>query len=213
MGLMNSEIRAELMKIFEDMKKDVTLALFTKEGECYTCEETISFMKEMESLSDKIHFEHFDIEKDADRAKAYQVKMVPSLVLLDASKEYVGIKFNGIPAGHEINSFIPAILLVSGSEIDFPKAMIERIEKIDKPVNIKVFVTLTCPHCAGAVQKAHQIAMLNPLIDAEMIEAQTFTDLSNHFKVSSVPLVVFNDDKKFVGNQLLETFVDQIEKI
>lgn len=213
MGLINSEIRAELMKIFEDMKKDVTLTLFTKEGECYTCEETISFMKEMESLSDKIHFEHLDIEKDAERAKAYHVKMVPSLVLLDESKKYVGIKFNGIPAGHEINSFVPAILLVSGSEIDFPKAMKERIMKIDKPVNIKVFVTLTCPHCAGAVQKAHQIAMLNPLIDAEMIEAQTFSDLSNQFKVSSVPLVVFNDDKKFVGNQLLETFVDQIEKI
>lgn len=213
MGLIDNEIRLELGRIFEDMKENVTISLFTQEGECYTCDETIDFMKEIESISDKIHFEHLDLHKDSDRASAYNVTMVPSIVLLNHKKEYVGVKFNGIPAGHEINSFIPALLMVSGAGPEMPEAMTKRIKAVDKPVNIKVFVTLSCPHCAGAVQKAHQIALLNPNIDAEMIEAQTFDTLSNQFKVSSVPLVVFNDDKRFVGNQVLDLFVEQIEKV
>lgn len=213
MGLIDKEIRVELERIFEDMEKDVTITLFTKEGECYTCAETIDFMKEIESISDKIHFEHLDLNVDHERAAAYNVTMVPSIVLLNHKKEYVGVKFNGIPAGHEINSFIPAVLMVSGAVPEIPPAMVKRIQAVSKPVNIKVFVTLSCPHCAGAVQKAHQIALLNPNIDAEMIEAQTFDTLSNQFKVSSVPLVVFNDDKRFVGNQVMDIFVEQIEKM
>lgn len=212
MGLINQDIRKQLEVVFSEMKKDVTIAVFTKEGLCPTCDETLSFMKEIEDISAHIHFEHLDLDKDAERAAAYNVTMVPSIVLLDEAKTYVGIKFNGIPAGHEINSFLPAILSVSGAGEGLPEALKERISGLDKPVNIKVFVTLSCPHCAGAVQKAHALALESPFIDAEMIEAQTFDILSTHFNVSSVPLVVFNDDKRFVGNQPIEVFIEEIER-
>ena len=110
-------------------------------------------MLEIEALSDKIHFKEYDIEKDKPLAQKYKIEMVPSIILLDDQNEYKGIKFNGIPAGHEINSFVPALLEMSGNVSKLPDRLLERINKIDKPVNIKVFVTLTCPHCPGAVQK------------------------------------------------------------
>jgi glutaredoxin-like protein len=212
MKLLNEELSTQLKEVFADMKNPITIAVFTKEGECNTCEETVAFMQEIEGLSDKISLKKYDMEKDAELAQAYQVEMVPSIVLLDKDDTYVGIKFNGIPAGHEINSFIPALLEVSGSGERLPESFGEKINALQKPVNIKVFVTLSCPHCAGAVQKAHKLALESPMINAEMIEAQTFGEISNKFNVSSVPKIVINDQYEFVGNQPLEIFLEEIEK-
>jgi glutaredoxin-like protein len=213
MKMFNEEIQGQLKEVFQEMKGDVTIALFTKEGECPTCEETLAYMQEVTELTDKIHLEEYDIVKDAELAKKYNVAMVPSIVMLDANKEYNGVKFNGIPAGHEINSFIPAILEVSGNVSDMPKELEERIMKIDKPMNIKVFITLSCPHCPGAVQKAHKMALMNPLIDAEMIEAETFGELSMKHNVSGVPKIVINDVYDLIGNQPIQEFLNTMEKI
>lgn len=213
MKMFNEEIQGQLKEIFQEMKGDMTIALFTKEGECPTCEETLAYMQEVEELSDKIHLEQYDINKDAELAEKYNVVMVPSIVMLDANKEYKGVKFNGIPAGHEINSFIPAILEVSGNESEMPAELEERIKKISKPINIKVFITLSCPHCPGAVQKAHKLALMNPFIDAEMIEAETFGELSMKHNVSGVPKIVINDEYDLLGNQPIQEFLNTIESI
>lgn len=212
MTMFNEEIQAQLKEVFQDMKEDVTLALFTQDGECNTCPETEGFLKEIENLSEKIHVKQFDIIKDFQKAKEWNVLMTPSIVLLDNKETYKGLKFNGIPAGHEINSFVPALLEMSGAGGALPEDLQKRLDGITQPVNIKVFVTLGCPHCAGAVQKAHKLALENPHIDAEMIEAQTFRKISKQFNVSSVPKIVVNDSFEFLGNQPFEIFLSEIEK-
>jgi glutaredoxin-like protein len=212
MALLNEQLQGQLKEVFGSMKNEITLAVFTKEGDCYSCDETVAFMKEIEGLSDKINLETYDLEKDSERAGEYNVVMAPSIVILDSDKKYRGVKFNGIPAGHEINSFIPGILEVSGAGEALPEELLSQVKALSKPVNIKVFVTLSCPHCAGAVQKAHKLALESDLIDAEMVEAQTFDELSNKFNVSSVPKIVINDQYEFVGNQPLEIFLEEIAK-
>ena len=93
------------------------------------------------------------------------------------------------------------------------KELEERIMKIDKPINIKVFITLSCPHCPGAVQKAHKMALMNPMIQAEMIEAETFGELSMKHNVSGVPKIVINDQYDLLGNQTIQEFLNTMEKV
>lgn len=213
MKMFNEELEMQLKEVFESLAGEVTIALFTKEEPCETCQETRAYMAEVEALNANIHLKEYDIEKDADKAKEYNIEMVPSIVLLNGKGEYHGVKFNGIPAGHEINSFVPALLEVSGHESEVPQELADRIAKIDKPMNIKVFVTLSCPHCPGAVQKAHKLALMNPLINAEMIEAQTFFDLSEKYNVSGVPKIVINEDHELMGNQPIQEFLSTMERI
>jgi protein-disulfide isomerase len=47
----------------------------------------------------------------------------------------------------------------------------------------------------------------------EMIEAQTFYDLSTKFNVSGVPKIIINDSLELVGNQPIERFLEQIESL
>lgn len=213
MKMLNNELEKQLKEVFEQLTNDVTIALFTDKGSCESCAETKTFMEELEPLNDKLHLVNYTLEENSDLAKAYNVTMVPSIVLLDKDGNYKGIKFNGIPAGHEINSFIPALLEVSGTESELPYDLTKVIQAFDKPINIKVFVTLACPHCAGAVQKAHKLALMNPNIDAEMIEAQTFMEISNKFNVSGVPKIVINDTYELVGNQPIQAFLSEMSKV
>ncbi len=211
--MFNEELSTQLKGIFADMPNEMTIALFVDNNGCESCDQTQSYMEEVTELSDKIKLEVYDMDRDSEIAKLYNVQMVPSIVMLDANRQYHGMKFNGIPAGHEINSFIPAILETSGLVSEVPEPLKGQIEAIDKDVNIKVFVTLACPHCAGAVQKAHKLALMNPHIDAEMVEAQTFNELSMKHNVSSVPKIVINDSLELVGNQPINAFLDEIAKL
>ena len=211
--MFNDDLSKQVKEIFADMPKEITIALFTDKNGCETCPETTAYMEEVAALGEKINLTTYDINDDSAIAKSYNVVMVPSIVLLDHKGDYHGVKFNGMPAGHEINSFIPALLETAGLESEVPEPLKGQIEAVKKDVNIKVFVTLSCPHCSGAVQKAHKLAMMNPNIDAEMVEAQTFTELSNKHNVSGVPKIVINDTLEIVGNQPIDAFLAEIAKL
>lgn len=212
MKILNEETIAQLKGIFERMKDDVTISLFVGKENSSVCEETKSFMEELVTVTDKLHLDVHDVDEDASLAKDYMVKMTPAIVLLDSNKNYKRIKFYGIPAGHEINSLINSIIEVSGTSQDLSEKTMERLGKVTKPIDIKVFVTLSCPHCPGAVSKAHKLALVNENIKAEMIEANTFGELSGNYNVSSVPKIVINDVYEFVGDQPMEKFLEEIEK-
>jgi len=211
--LLNKDIQKQVKQLLSTMKEDITIELFTKENDCESCEPTKQLILEVAELNDKIKVNVYDLDKDVLNAGKYDIEMAPSFVMLDKNNAYKGVKFNGIPAGHEFNSFLSAIIEMSGDESDIPADLAKRIANIDKPVNIKVFVTTSCPHCPGAVQKAHKLAMMNKNIVGEMIEAQTFYELSEKFNVSGVPKIVINDKIEFVGNQSIETFLSNIESL
>lgn len=208
--LLNAEVTGQIKELLSNMKNDVKMVLFTKEDPCPTCKETKQLLGEVSDLNNKLTVEYKDINEDKALADTYGITLTPSFVMLDSNDKYLGVKFNGIPAGHEINSFLKAIMNMSGIDFGLDKAVIEQIKNIKDPVDIKVFVTLSCPHCPGAVETAHQIAMLNENVEASMIEAQTFQELSMKYKVSGVPKIVINDKHELVGNQPIAAFLKQI---
>ncbi|MBK5251740.1 MAG: thioredoxin family protein [Peptostreptococcaceae bacterium] len=213
MAFLNEDISKQIKAVFAPMKENVNIALFVDKTGCESCEDARGYMEEMASLSDKLSLSVYDVARDKEKAMEFDVKLTPAIVLLDSENKNNGVKFNGIPAGHEINSFISGILNVSGAGEKLPEEMMQRIKSIDKPVNIKVFVTLGCPHCPGAVSKAHKIALLNPNVNAEMIEANTFEELSQKFNVGGVPKIVFNDSVDLIGDQPLDAFINAMETL
>lgn len=211
--LLDQDIQNQIKDFLSPMVNPVTLVLFTQDNPCDTCTETRQLLSEIAELNDKLTFIEKDLVEDIKDADLYGIEMTPSFVMLDHEGKYRGVKFNGIPAGHEINSFLSAILDMSGVDFGYDEKLISRIQKINKPVNIKVFVTLSCPHCPGAVNTAHRLAMLNSNIEGEMIEAQTFYALSEKYNVSGVPKIVINEKHELVGNQPVEAFLKLLERI
>lgn len=212
-NLLNPEVTAQVKDYLAPMKGAITLVLFTKEAPCNTCDETRQLLTEVSSLTEKITLVEKNIAEDEADASAYGISLTPSFVILDAAGDYQGVKFNGIPAGHEINSFLSALMDMSGIDFGFDKVLGQRLDDLTEKVNIKVFVTLSCPHCPGAVSNAHRLAMSHPNIESEMIEANTFGEISQKYNVSGVPKIIINDTHELVGNQPIQEYLKTIEAL
>ncbi len=213
MPLFDEKVSAQLSQLLSKIKDPIIINFFTQEIECPTCQTTHQFVEEIARLNNKITLNIYDLIRDAEIAKEYKIDKVPAIVITDSKKIIKGVRFFGIPAGYEINSFISACVEVSGIKESMPDSVLSRIKSIVKPIHIQVFVTLTCPYCPGAVATAHKLAIENPNITADMIESTTFTPLAIKHNVSSVPKVVINDIYEFIGAQPINVFLDMIEKI
>lgn len=213
MSLITGEIQTQLTDLFKTLKTDVHIALFTATEGCDTCKDTSDLLGDVAALSDKINLEIFDLTQDSAYAETLGIVRAPSFALLNGDKKNLGIVFNGIPAGHEFSSFLTGLMEVGGAGEALPEPFKKRIEAIVKPVHIKVFVTLGCPHCSGAVAKAHKLALENPNIFSEMIECGTFPEEADKYNVTGVPKIVINEKNELMGNQPLEGFLTLLETL
>jgi len=213
MDLFTEQIKTQLKEILQKLQNKVTIAFFTQEFECDTCRETHEFLDEFVALSDKLELKVFDFKTDSDIAKQYGVDKIPAMVILTAEGKDNGVRFFGLPGGYEINSFIGALLEVSGQQHELNEELMKRVNEIKKDVHIQVFITLGCPHCPGAVSNAHHLAMLNDHISADMVEAQTFNTESIKYSVSAVPKIIINEKHELVGNQPIEKYLEVIENL
>lgn len=59
---------------------------------------------------------------------------------------------------------------------------------------------------------AHQLAMENPSIVADVIEANEFYELSERYSVTSVPKTIVNDRVQFVGSQPEARVLDAVHR-
>ena len=135
---------------------------FTQEFECQYCQLTRELLNELVGLSDKIALKNYDFVKDKPEVEKYGVDKIPAIVV-EGERDH-GIRFYGVPAGYEFNTLIEDIMDVSRASTDLTESTKEALQKLEKPIHIQVFITLTCPHCPRAVHMAHQMA-----IESEMV--------------------------------------------
>ncbi|MHA1504654.1 MAG: protein disulfide oxidoreductase, partial [Candidatus Heimdallarchaeota archaeon] len=187
---------------FEDMKEPVTIRVFSTKDHCLLCNEMLDLVQTVGELSSKITIEHCECQDDDPIAKKYDITKHPALVI-EGDKNY-GIKIFGVPAGKEFTTLIETIMIVSSRESVLSPEVKDLLKKIDKPVNLKVFVTLQCPYCPAMVIRANKLALASDMITAEMIEASQFQELSAEFDIFGVPNTIINDGKGSVEGLVTE---------
>jgi len=187
--LLDRETRIKVQEILENMEDNVQLVLI-KGSDDYSeiLEQLLNELKELNGLievkvfsADSFDYDLYELDRD----------LLPAMFILDSEGIDYGIRFYGVPGGHEFITLLQDILIISTKRIiDFSEENIEKIKSIDQEMKIRVFVTPTCPYCPKAVLAAHQTAIINTNIIGEMIEANEFKDLSDKYNVKSVPHTV-----------------------
>ncbi|MCS7011871.1 MAG: thioredoxin family protein [Anaerolineales bacterium] len=194
--LLNEHVEKQVRDVFEELKAPVHILFFGSQDGCEYCEDTRQLVEEVAALSDKISLSVYDLETDAETARTYQIDKSPALVIAGKEGDQIidyGVRFFGIPAGHEFTSLIQDIVLVSGRDSGLSPSTREFLKSLKQPVHLEVFVTPTCPYCPRAVILAHMMAMETPMIKADMVEAMEFPALADRHHVSGVPHTVIND--------------------
>lgn len=190
------QLKADLS---ERLVNPVKLVVFTQELECDYCREARELAQDLVSLNYKIKVEVLDLLKDKQKASEFKVDKVPAIVIVGSKGEKV--TFFGIPAGYEFNTIIKDIVQISRGETELSEETRKALGTIKRPVHVQVFVTPTCPYCPGAVSLAHQFAMENQNIKADMVEISEFPQLAIKYNVMGVPKTVINETVELVGLQ------------
>ncbi len=208
--LLPKSVQEQLKKEFKQVTAPVTLVVFTQELRCVPCGQNDQLVDELSKLSPKIKVEKHEFQKDVLTARNYGVDKIPAIVPVGARTS--GVRFFGIPSGYEFSNLIEAIKDASRGGSELSSGTIARLERIKKPVHIQVLVTPTCPYCTKMVRLAHQFAMHNPLIRADMVELNEFPYLSQKYDVVGVPMTVINEKIKLSGALPEEKFLEAVEK-
>jgi len=205
---MDDATREQVRELFTGIVNDVKAHLFLEERNCLYCNDVKDMVEQLAELSDKITIVEHKGSLDTGKAVEWGVEYHPAIVL-HGEKEY-SVKFYGIPAGHEFGALVSSIIDVSTGTAPLPPDVIEDIISIDKPINIKVFVTPQCPYCPDMTRLAHQAAILNPRISSEMIESLEFQELTTKYGVFGVPKTIINETTFIDGLSPVEMFVEKL---
>ncbi len=131
-------------------------------------------------------------------------------LLKDGKK--TGIKFRGIPNGHEFTSLLLAILNADGKGKNLPDEMIgRRIASVKGEIKLQTYVSLTCTNCPDVVQALNVMALQNPRISHEMIDGALFEEEVENLHIQGVPAVYLNGEPFHTGRGTLGELLQKLE--
>ena len=208
MSLLSERDRQTVQAHLAALTHDVTLLFFTQTiGAPETVVIARQVVDEVAGLSERISVEEVNLVLDREKSAQFGIDRIPAIVLLRDGAD-TRMRFLGAPAGYEFSSLVESILLAGTDDsglTDESKRLIA--EKVTGPLDIKVFVTPTCPHCPRAVTLAHRMAVESPNISATCVEATEFHDLSRQYRVTGVPKTVASGGAEILGALPEEEFV------
>ena len=208
-ALLNDALRGQIATVLGRMENNVTLVTIVDP----TNEKSIELRDlviDIADLGDKLEAVVKTKGEDAALEAKVNADKFPVVALVDKDGNYSGVKFHGVPGGHELNSFLLAIYNLAGPGQTLDASVLEAIKAVDKKVNIKVAVSLSCHLCPDVVVGAQRIAIENPNVEAEMLDIANFPELKTKHKVMSVPCMIVNDEKVTFGSKSIQDMLNFI---
>jgi alkyl hydroperoxide reductase subunit F len=140
---------------------------------------------------------------DAVRAPSFRVNRVGS---------DIGIRFAGIPMGHEFTSLVLALLQAGGHPPRVDASVIEQVRALEGDYNFEVYVSLTCQNCPEVVQALNLMAVLNPKVRSTMIDGALFQGEVEAKQIMAVPAVYLNGQPFGQGRMSVEEILARVDK-
>jgi glutaredoxin-like protein len=199
MALMDESVVSQLRQEFERLVNPVRLAVFSQTLADPGSEQVRRLVEELGALDQRLSVESYNFILDQQAVDALRIARIPALAILGAETDY-GIRFYGLPSGHEFGTLVDAVLDVSSGDSGLGPETREALGALTQPVHLQVFSTPTCPYCPQAVRMAFRFALESNMISADGVEITGYPDLARRYGVSSVPKTVVGDEIEFVGS-------------
>ncbi|MHA1792107.1 MAG: protein disulfide oxidoreductase [Promethearchaeota archaeon] len=181
--------------LIKKMDKIVHVKVFTdRENMCPACNETVSLIREIAKLAEKIEWEEVSLISEKEKAESFHVSRTPTVLLPD-----VGIRYTGAPIGLETSPFIETLMMISSGETPFGDLVLDRLKRIKKKASLICIVTPTCPYCAQAVLLENSLAILSEKVSIEIVESYENPDIARKYGVSAVPVTIINEKERITG--------------
>jgi len=196
--MLDANLKTQLKAYLERLQKPLEIVATLDDSKA--AGEVKSLLADLVALSDKI-----TVVENNDLAVRK-----PSFAINNPGVE-TGVRFAGVPLGHEFTSFVLALLHVGGHPSKESADLLEQIKAINVPLHFETYYSLSCHNCPDVVQALNLMSALNPQITHTAIDGGLFQDEVKEREVMGVPTVFVNGERFGQGRMELAEIVAKVD--
>ena len=195
--MLDDTLKAQLQQYLGLLRQPIQLIASLDDSETGT--DMKSLLETIVSLSDKV-----TLDTSGNDARK------PSFVVAREGQTE-GVRFAGLPLGHEFTSLVLALLWSGGHPPKADEATLDTIRGLQGPLRFEMFMSLSCHNCPDVVQALTLMSVLNPAIETVVIDGALYQDEVTARQVMAVPMVFLNGELFGSGRMSLEEIVARLD--
>jgi len=196
--MLDANLKAQLKTYLEKVVQPIEIVASLDDSA--KAREMEELLQEIVLLSDKITL--VKRTDDAERKPSFSINRPGT---------DIGVRFAGIPMGHEFTSLVLALLQVGGHTIKFDDAVIEQIRNLDGDYSFETFISLTCHNCPEVVQALNAMSVINPRIKVTTIDGGVFPKEVEERQIMAVPMMFLNGEHFGQGRTNVEEILAKLD--
>ncbi len=195
--MLDDSLKAQLQQYLGLLRQPIRLIATLDDSE--TGADMRQLLETIVSLSDKVTLD----TSGSDARK-------PSFVVARAG-ENQGVRFAGLPLGHEFTSLVLALLWTGGHPPKVEQEVLDSIKALDGDFRFEVYMSLTCHNCPDVVQALSLMAVFNLKVQTTVIEGGAFQKEVEERQIMAVPMVFLNGEVFASGRMSVEEIVAKLD--
>ena len=195
--MLDDTLKAQLQQYLALLRQPIRLIASLDDSETGT--DMKSLLETIVGLSDKVTL---DISGNDARK--------PSFVVAREGQTQ-GVRFAGLPLGHEFTSLVLALLWTGGHPPKVEADVIDSIKALEGNFNFEVYMSLSCHNCPDVVQALSLMAIVNPQVKTVVIEGGAFQKEVEEREIMAVPMVFLNGQVFGSGRMSVEEIVAKLD--
>lgn len=195
--MLEANLKTQLATYLDRLQQPIELVLALDDSDASRQLEAL--LQEIAALSPKITL------------RAEPDPRTPSFAIRRVGAPAVGVRFAGVPLGHEFTSLVLALLQVGGHPPKVDAVLLERVRALSGPRRIETYYSLSCQNCPDVVQALNLLAIVHPEIEHVAIDGALFRAEAEARDVMAVPAVFVDGQLLFAGRKDLTEILDLLD--
>ncbi len=195
--MLDATLKTQLKAYLEKVTQPFEIVASLDDGE--KSREMLALLEDINALSDKIALNTAGLDA-----------RVPSFSFRRNGQE-LGIRFAGLPLGHEFTSLVLALLQVGGHPPKVSEDTIAQIRSLEGEFRFETYYSLSCHNCPDVVQALNLMAVLNPNIQHVAIDGALFQEEVSQRQIMAVPCIYLNDEPFGNGRMEIEEILARLD--
>ncbi|MBP7083755.1 MAG: alkyl hydroperoxide reductase subunit F [Giesbergeria sp.] len=200
--MLDDTLKTQLKAYLERLQRPVELVATLDDSA--TSNELRELLQDIRAQSDKITVVE---NNDLDVRK-------PSFLITNPGENSgvrSGVRFAGVPLGHEFTSLVLALLQVGGHPSKEAADLLEQVRGLDGDFHFETYYSLSCHNCPDVVQALNLMSVLNPRITHTAIDGGVFQNEIEARGIMGVPTVFLNGERFGQGRMELAEIIAKLD--
>jgi alkyl hydroperoxide reductase subunit F len=199
--MLDDGLKTQLKAYLQNLRQPIELVASLGDGA--GSKDMLALLEDVAGTSDKVRL---NLAGDDARKPSFAVTRASN----DAAHD-VGVRFAGLPLGHEFTSLVLALLHVGGHPPKFDAEVLDQVRALEGEFRFETYFSQTCQNCPDVVQALNTMAALNPNITHVAIDGALFQQEVEQRQIMAVPTILLNGQPFGQGRMSLEQILAKLD--